>query len=418
MKKPEFKATVEVSREWNGEKVAEELVKKLKVKTPNPKFILLFTTIHYEKEFKPILNGIKSAFPDSPLIGGTVAGFITPEGCFTRGVTCLAVDYPNMKVAVDVGKNTRKNPEKAILKISKNIKKTLKKSKWPFGIIFCIPAGPTLPNIKGINKWVVKIPVTNKMEIKLMEISTKTLQKGHGREEEIIKYLSKEFKNYQIISGSSSDNGNVKKNYQFLNNKFYQNSLVLLAIRIDIKTKVDIFHGFHPVAKPFKVTESEFGGKIVCKINGKPAAQKFLEIMNWPEKFFDEKLHRRTFFFPLGFKNKEGYLCPIDIGGILNDNFVFSYSMQGDELIPLTASGYDLLNVLNNSLKKIKKKKLIIACSCYGLLESLGSNIYKIQQILEKKFEAFLLIYTYGESLYEPEREPIHLNESYAIVIF
>jgi hypothetical protein len=106
MAETDFKASVEISRKWDGEEVAIEIVDKIKNKMSKPKFILLFTTIHYEKEFKKLLSGIKDAFPDSPLIGGTVAGFMTQEGCYTRGVTALAVDYPNMNVAVGIGHNT------------------------------------------------------------------------------------------------------------------------------------------------------------------------------------------------------------------------------------------------------------------------------------------------------------------------
>ena len=52
--KPEFNAAVEVSRKWDGTEVAEEIISKIKNKSLQPRFILLFTTIHYEGEFEKI----------------------------------------------------------------------------------------------------------------------------------------------------------------------------------------------------------------------------------------------------------------------------------------------------------------------------------------------------------------------------
>ena len=121
MREEEFKICVEISREWDGDKVANELIEKIKKNISLPKFILLFTTIHYKKEFKKILGGIRSNFPDTPLIGGTVAGFMTNEGSYTRGVTVLAVDYSNIKVNIGIGHDTKKNPEKAALEFIKMI---------------------------------------------------------------------------------------------------------------------------------------------------------------------------------------------------------------------------------------------------------------------------------------------------------
>ena len=50
MAETDFKASVEISRKWDGKEVAIEIVDKIKNKMSKPKFILLFTTIHYEKE--------------------------------------------------------------------------------------------------------------------------------------------------------------------------------------------------------------------------------------------------------------------------------------------------------------------------------------------------------------------------------
>src|SRR5512136_1247059 len=82
-------AALGMSRKWNareaGKEVAETAIKNL---TLPPDFFLLFSTIHYEKYggFQEFLNGVWDILPKkTPLIGGTVAGFINNYGCFSRG---------------------------------------------------------------------------------------------------------------------------------------------------------------------------------------------------------------------------------------------------------------------------------------------------------------------------------------------
>jgi hypothetical protein len=112
--KPEFKAAVGLSRKWDareaGREVAIDTLNRLG-KGVKPDFFLLFATIHYEKHggFKEFLKGVWEILPEgTPLIGGTVAGFINPQGCYTRGATALAVNYPNMDVAIGIGHNTKR----------------------------------------------------------------------------------------------------------------------------------------------------------------------------------------------------------------------------------------------------------------------------------------------------------------------
>ena len=115
-----LEAAVGMSRKWNardaGKEVARSTIEKL---SSPPDFFLLFSTIHYEKHggFEEFLNGVWDVLPEgTPLIGGTVAGFVNNHGCYTRGATALAVSYKNMDVAIGVGKKIKRNPKKAARK--------------------------------------------------------------------------------------------------------------------------------------------------------------------------------------------------------------------------------------------------------------------------------------------------------------
>jgi len=413
MKKPEFKAAVEISREWEGDKVAKELVGKLKNKTPNPKFILLFTTIHYEKEFKKILSGIKNAFPDSPLIGGTIAGFITPEGCFTRGVTCLAIDYPNMEVSIGVGHNTKKDPQKASREFAEKVKNKSKNK-----LIFDIISGSVIPKFPRMGRMNVSFSKSKGALLSKLLSNAGKFGTGVGKEEEIIKYLIKEFSNSFIFGLSSMDDGKMIKNYQFVNEEVLSNSIVGLNIETDLNFNILFTHGLAETEKKFKITKISEDGRIVKELDGKPAVDRFMEAMGWSKEWIGnlDKFYRTTFFYPFGFK-KDKTICPCNIGGFLGADIPLGYSVEGKELLVLSASGNSLIEAAKKITKvALTNKKLNIFVNCGATLEALGDKVFKIREVLMKKFKSFIVIYGSGENFYNPPKEGFHLNESIVLL--
>jgi len=153
MKKQEVEAAVGMTRKWDareaGRDVARNTIKQLK--TP-PNFFLLFSTIHYKDHggFEEFLNGVWDVLPKgTPLVGGTVLGFINNFGCFTRGASALAVSYPNMDVAISLGKNTKRNPKNAARQSSHSIKKSFSDTNYPNKFLLNFVSGPGAMKIPG-----------------------------------------------------------------------------------------------------------------------------------------------------------------------------------------------------------------------------------------------------------------------------
>lgn len=72
--------------------------------------VLLFATIHYEKNngYQKIINTIyKTISKETNLIGGTVAGFMTRKGQFTKGIGILLISSPETSFKSNIGKNTK-----------------------------------------------------------------------------------------------------------------------------------------------------------------------------------------------------------------------------------------------------------------------------------------------------------------------
>lgn len=418
--KPELKVCVEVSREWEGRKVVEDLTNEIKKKVPKPKFILLFATIDYENEFKPILSGINSEFSDSPLIGGTVAGFTTPQGCYTRGVTAFAIDYPNMDIAVGVGHNTKRSPEKAARECAKMIKDGLGGSRWGNRFLFDIISGTEIPNMPGMGRGVIKSAAMSSLVKSGMKITQFLFQKSIGREEDVLEELLKELPDFNMIGGSTIDNVKMSKNFQFFNTTVLTNSIICLGFTTDLKFASDFRHGAE-VGKKFTITKISDNRQLVYEINNKPAPEEYPRIFNKPKDiFFDEKYFFKRFpFFPCGvMENDKLMIRPFVM--ILSDSMLSMSKFTKNEVFTLSISGKSMINAVNDIFKPGIEPEFGLFMSCALRLMTLGSEIFKERDVLMDHFNGkpFLVIYTAGENIKKAHENLCYLNESIASMMF
>jgi hypothetical protein len=419
---PEFKAAVEISRKWDGKEVAEEIVNKIKNKNINPRFILLFTTIHYEKEFKKLLSEIKNEFPNIPLVGGTVAGFMTHEGCFTRGVTAFACDYQNLRISIGIGHETKKDPKKAAKEFAQLIKNNETSSPEYKKFLFMLSSGTKVPSLTGTGvKRVYKSKISSIMVTKLLKTAPRISNRGLGREDIILEEISKHLPNYKIIGGSSLDDNKLEKNFQFFNDNIYSNSVIGIAIESDLDIIMDSHVAVEKTDLIFNISTTD-EKCIINKIDEKPATETFFQYLRWPDSLKDERLFRRTFFYPLIFE-KDGEIYPEVIGGLAGNSIICGFDIKSDTLCIGQSSSKILNNVLTNSLKNITSKSipkfsLIIYCS--ALLEALGIDFFKVQKKIKDAHEdsPFLLIATGGEDFYIPNKILKHSNETINFAAF
>ena len=417
----DFEASVGMSRKWNareaGREVAENTLKKLKHK---PRFFLLFSTIHYEKHggFQEFLNGVWDVLPKgTPLIGGTVAGFMNPEGCYTRGASALAVYYPRMDVAVGIGKNTRKNPKKAAKNLSDSLLESHKNSKYSHPLLLCYMPGGTVPQLFGFGRRkVIKSGLGGKISLSLLDQSIKLIQMGPGREEEVIESLGDNLNDWYIFGGSSMDNLIQARSYQFSNQEIRPLDVVGMGIKSDLNSKIVTTYGLNKTGKKMHITKKGLRNCVLKEIDGKPATKEFLKRINWPEDYLDDRLYTKTFYYPLGYEYK-GVLRPQIIGAFLGDNIACGYSIKTDEVEILSASGESLLNAMVDASKQISTfhPKIIIGVACATQLETLGNSIYQafdqIKNYLGNK--PFVVGFYAGEESYSPQSPAKQLYDSF-----
>ncbi|MEM4258613.1 MAG: FIST N-terminal domain-containing protein [Candidatus Thermoplasmatota archaeon] len=387
----------------------------------------MFSTIHYEKHggFQEFLNGVWEVMPEgTPLIGGTFSGFANNKGCFTRGATALAVSSDQIKVKIGYGKNIKRSPKKAcknLIKMLKNNAPPLYKNRYIFEFI----SSGTVPKFTRLGRTrVLKVPrLLNKAINPTFSILTRVFQYGVGREEEVLEFLAKSFPDHLIFGGSTSDDNKWERSYQFFNNQVFQHSIVALSIETNLNNLFASQTGFTPTGIKMKPTKIGNFNCSIVQLDGKPAFKEFSSRIGWPETLFDERLHRKTLYYPLGANDENGQYLRL-VALVIGSNLVFSNRVKPIDLEIYTASGKGLMDAIDTAISTFngKKEDIIFSfvVSCTARLEALGRHIYSEQKKLEKCFreKPFIIVYASGEDSIGLSGKWVRRNESFNIMSF
>jgi hypothetical protein len=427
MKKSEVEAVIGMSRQWDaweaGREVAESAIRKLK---EPPSFFLLFSTIHYEQYggFQKFLDGVWDVLPEgTPLIGGTVAGFMNNYGCYSRGASALAVSYPSMDVAVGVGKNTKRNPYRAAKQCALMIQQQLKGSPYHNKFLLNFISGPVMPSIPGVGqKKYIRSGFVSKFATQVLGFSQATVQKGLGREDEIFEETSQELPDYQMILGTSMDDYKGIRNYQFYNDILLKNAVVNLGIATDLDFNVCTTHGMKETDLHFKITKLAANNHAICKINNKPAVPELLRLLQWPDGFLNEETMLHTIlYYPISLKRR-GRQVPVVAPLIMKDFIVVPCIIDDGDVSILTVSGKDLINAVKENLAFFNgiQPEFGLCSSCMTILQTLGKKTNIIQEEICKYFKnkSFLLFYSAGEGTFSPTKDITYANMSFNTAIF
>ncbi len=428
MIEPKFEAAVGMSRKWDareaGREVARTTIKKLD--TP-PKFFVLFSTIHYKKNggFQELLNGVYDILPEStPLVGGTVTGFMNNYGCFAHGVTAMAVSSMNMDVAIGFGKNTKRNPKKAARECIKMIKEGLKNSSYKNKFLLNLISAGEIPDIQGLGRKKVIRTKFAPVMTRLLGFSQYFLQKGAARDDEVIQEMIKQLPEYYMLGGGTYDDGTGLENYQFFNKKVLKTSVVSLGLTTECNFNVLTTHNMKKSDVHFRITKISKDGRSIQEINGKPAASELLRLMNWPEEFLNDKTwYKIAYHFPLGFRinNNDTDFAPRIIAVILGETLITTIQSKDPEACVLTIDGRNLLKTINDNLKTYPDSPLFgLISSCTTRLLTMGDKVYQSQEIISNYFKdkPFIVFYVGGESTYSPNNGLNFVNMSFNTAIF
>lgn len=405
-----FEVGIGVSQNWDPVVAGREVITKTLSKlTHPPTFILLFSTIHYEKNngFQKILDIVyKSITKETPLVGGTVTGFLTAEGAFTRGVVAAIVYSDEIDLETGRGDDTKRNPTKAASNCVEKIKKF--KFKFKNKLLILISSGPSYPVIPGIGK--IKVVKNSLLRIILpfmIKFSTLVMQKGLGREQEIMEEIRRQLSDFTVFGGSTNDDNNYTRNYQFFFDTVLQNSVVALGISTHSRILMGGGHGLEGTGIKGVIQKKSLWDYLIKDFNGVDAQKKYLEAAKWDESVLDEFIHRKTIYYPIGIYFPDGTLHPYPVPIFTGKEIILGHTARGNTFEFLTTSGARLLNSVDPLLEKVQSPLLLFGVSCAVRLETLGRNVFQTKEKILRKTPNFLLIYTLGETRGKP-KEYIH----------
>ncbi len=417
-------AAVATSRKWDAGEAGREIGEQLAAKTDKkPKFVLLFSTIHYEKRggFQEFLDNVNSRLPEgTPVVGGTIAGFMNKTGCYTRGASALAVYSDEMEVAVGIGHDTKKNPKKAAEECAQTIKKKLAGTRYANKYFVSFVSSSIVPSLPVFgNKKIVKKFFLLDLFLSVFDVVSQYAQVGVGRDEKVMECFSNALPGFSGIGGGSCDDLKLERNYQFFGKTVATNSVVSLAFTTNQEVAVSSKLSLYSTGKKLTITDTSRSGYIVKQINGQPALDAYLKLMNWNKNVLDERLYRKVFYYPLvqtTGQTKEPRL----FGLVYGDSFVFP--MKPDKNTEMDVCSFSGSSMIASAAALVEKEKYNsgVLISCGTRLETLGSKVYRIKEgVFDKKFAGdYLLIYTAGEYKKEPGSRMACLYQSDNALLF
>jgi len=419
-----FEIGIGTSQNWDPEKAAFEVIEQARKKiNNNPTFILFFSTVQYEKNngFQKALDKIYTQVPrETPLIGGTVAGFMNADGCYTRGMTLLMCYSDEIKVTLGIGKNVRRNPKKAAENCVKMIKKSIKISQ---GAIFSFYSSAVVP----IYPLLGQKPVITSKYLSIAtnvfyDFSLKILQKGIDRSDECLKYLTSELPEFKLIAGGCTDDVKQKMNKVFFNDKLSDNAIVTLVVETKIETCVQETSGFKPSGIELLITKKGKDDRSLIKIENQPAKQKFLKIIGWPNEYLDDQVYSKIFWYPVRFCGNGTKNLMQVFGLFVQDEIIMPYKIEGDKLEILTANGKSILGAAVENInlaQNSNSKKLIFATECALRPILLGNKLHQERQLIMDIIKSpFLSIFVAGETIYDKQKGLIYGNSTYKSIAF
>lgn len=403
-----------------GKEVVTTALKRIRNK---PKFFMLFSTIHYAKQKGGLETLVKAAYeslpPRTPLIGGTMIGFINNYGCYNRGVTGMAIYADGMDFAVGVGHNTKRNPEKAAQECANRIIEKLSDSKYKNKYFLSFISTTTIPKIQQTKgQRIVKKFIGIDLFLNVFDKLSKQMQVGLGRDDTVIKAFTRNLGDrYNGIGGATFDDISAVENYQFVDDKVLANSIVSVGISTNGKFDINTTFGLKPTGKKLRITKT-IGDYIISEINNKPALGEFLRIMGWESSILDEQLFRKVFHYLLAQKCGKR-LEPRLFAFVYGDSFVFPMKPNTNEDLEIysSPSGEDLLKSYEELFnKKTYKNGLIISCGTR--LETLGNKIFELKTKIFDKFIKgdYIMLFAGGEYSKipnEPTLAMYHSNNSF-----
>lgn len=335
--------------------------------------LLVFAAMRFEH--KALLSGINAVAGEVPMVGGTTAGEISPEGFSEGSVVVMAITSSMLSFDSGIGLHMSNDEDACARSLIADI--------FTDAVIEEASSLLVFPNGMGGDGLRV----------------LKGLQDVLG-------------KNFEIVGGYLGDDMRFKHTFQYFNGKVYRDAIVglLVSLKGDVRTSIGVRSGFESIGNSFYCTSSE--GNVVKEFDNVSALGLYREFLG-EERF--RRLPGICMEYPFGLIDEnagssgERYFqlrCGLNVDK-KNGTITFAASIPEGSAVTLTsASRGDVINgareAAQQAMKRLRgvKPELIVMFSCVGRKLVLGRRTSEEVEVVRKCLGYDVPIigfYTYGE---------------------
>lgn len=335
--------------------------------------LIVFGAMRFDH--KALLSGINAVAGEVPMVGGTTAGEISPEGFSEGSVVVMAITSPMLTFDPGIGLHMS-NDEDVCAR----------------ALIADICSGAVIEEASSL------LVFPNGMGGDGLKV-LKGLQDVLG-------------KSFEIVGGYLGDDMRFKHTFQYYNGKVYRDAIVglLVSLKGDFRTGIGVRSGFESIGNSFYCTSSE--GNVVKEFDNVSALGLYREFLG-EERF--KRLPGICMEYPFGLIDEdagssgERYFqlrCGLNVDK-KEGSITFTASIPEGSAVTLTSgSRGDVINGAREAAQQAMgrlrgvKPELIIMFSCVGRKLVLGRRTSEEVEVVRKCLGYDVPIigfYTYGE---------------------
>lgn len=216
-----------------------------------------------------LLEGVKHVFQNVPVVGGSTAGEITPQGPKSHSCVVLALSAAQVVVSLGVGTGVRTDPRLAGHQAAQQAVRRFQ-GKTRRGLILF--GDGLLTGYAEVLRGVQEVLGTSSL----------------------------------VTGGLMADDLRFTHTYQYADGAVLNESVVSLLLGDGCTIGVGVEHGFAPISKPRRVTRAQ--GHLLQELDGQPASSVYEEYFGASllKSLRQAGLTRRLIAYPLGIQMESG----------------------------------------------------------------------------------------------------------------
>ncbi|MBI3311935.1 MAG: FIST C-terminal domain-containing protein, partial [Candidatus Omnitrophica bacterium] len=316
------------------------------------------------------LEGIRSVFPSTPIIGGSTAGEITPEGPKHRSCVVLALAYEELALGVGAGSGADHDPRLAGHQAAQQAVRHLK-ARTRSGFIFF--GDGLLTGYTEVLRGIQDVLGTSSL----------------------------------VTGGLTGDDLRFTQTYQYADDQVLSRGVAGLLLGGACTIGVGVQHGFQPISKPRRITRAR--ANILSELDGRPASSFYEDYFGSTimETVQDAGLTRRLIAYPLGIQlDSTGQFLLRNVLSFADDGSMactgevsegsWVQLMIGNKELVIEAAGL----AAQDAIRPLRAVHAVLVFDCVARRQLLGQDagleLARIQDVIGPTVP-LIGCYTYGE---------------------